>query len=95
MSVKVQADKKVKRERRLRDACEQELMKYREYCAAQENEIEILRGMLRKHGITDFIPREIHRPVSRINVIAEVTPVSEKLRLEKEKMDSYDPSVST
>ncbi|XP_052800010.1 voltage-gated hydrogen channel 1-like isoform X2 [Mya arenaria] len=90
LSVKVQADKRLKRERRLRDACEQELMKYREYCAAQENEIDILRGLLRKHGITDFVPTEIPRPARRIDVIAEVNPVSEKILAEKERMEKTD-----
>ncbi|KAH3885177.1 voltage-gated hydrogen channel 1-like [Dreissena polymorpha] len=85
MSVKYQAEAKVKRERRLRDACEQELMKYREYCTAQENEIEKLRGLLRKHGITDIMPIEIPRPVSLINVVAEVNPVNEKTYLDKDK----------
>lgn len=78
LSIKKQAEKRVQRERRLRDACEQELMKYREYCTAQESEIETLRGLLRKHGISDFIPSELPKPVSRIDVVAEVNQIIEK-----------------
>ncbi|KAL4223640.1 Voltage-gated hydrogen channel 1 [Mactra antiquata] len=77
LSVKIQAEKRVQREKRLRNACEQELMKYREYCAAQESEIESLRGLLRKHGISDMIQTEIPKPASRIDVVAEVNQVDE------------------
>ena len=73
LTVKKQAEKKLQRERRLRQACEQELTKYREYCTAQEQEIELLRGLLRKHGIEDIT--RMDRPpivVSTIDVVAEV-----------------------
>lgn len=76
--MKKQAEKRVQREKRLRNACEQELMKYREYCSAQESEIETLRGLLRKHGIKDIIPTEIPKPIKRIDVVAEVNQVVEK-----------------
>ena len=71
MSVKVQAERRLLRERRAREAVEQELSKFREYCSAQEREIEILQGLLKKHGI-EF--DTIEKPVvgSTIDVIAEV-----------------------
>lgn len=53
-------------------------MKYREYCTAQENEIETLRGLLRKHGIKDIIPTEIPKPIKKIDVVAEVNQLVEK-----------------
>lgn len=79
MSVKRQAEKRLLRERRLRQACEQELTKYRDYCSTQEQEIEILRGMLRKHGIEDANKLD-RQPVviSTIDVVAEVNQVSDK-----------------
>ncbi|XP_029648826.1 voltage-gated hydrogen channel 1-like [Octopus sinensis] len=79
MSVKKQADKKLQRERRLREACEQELSKFREYCSAQEGEIELLQGLLRKHGITDADKHEQPPSVSTIAVIAEVNPVEHQI----------------
>lgn len=93
LSVKLQAEKRVQRERRLRDACEQELMKYREYCAAQESEIETLRGLLRKHGISDIIQTELPKPASRIDVVAEVNQVDDKGIELKEKSLDMPPSV--
>ncbi|XP_060571090.1 voltage-gated hydrogen channel 1-like [Ruditapes philippinarum] len=93
LSVKLQAEKRVQRERRLRDACEQELMKYREYCAAQESEIETLRGLLRKHGISDMIQTEIPKPASRIDVVAEVNQVDDNGIEVKERSPDMPPSV--
>ena len=80
MSVKIQAEKRLARERRCRKALEQEILKYREYCTAQENEIEALQGLLRKHGI-DF--DRVERPVvgSTIDVVAEVNEFSEKVKM--------------
>ncbi|CAG2230854.1 HV1 [Mytilus edulis] len=85
LTVKKQAEKKLQRERRLRQACEQELTKYREYCTAQEQEIELLRGLLRKHGIED-ITRIDRQPivVRTIDVVAEVN------HLASEKTSSTD-----
>ncbi|KAK3085022.1 hypothetical protein FSP39_023019 [Pinctada imbricata] len=78
MSVKKQAEKKIQREKRLRQACEQELTKFREYCTAQEQEIELLRGMLRKHGI-EFGNSDQQPPViSTIDVVAEVNQIQEE-----------------
>ncbi len=88
MSVKIQAEKRLARERRCREALEQEILKYRDYCTAQENEIDLLRGLLRKHGI-EFEHTE--RPVvgSRIDVVAEVNELSEKVRtMESEDQNS-------
>ncbi|GAB6024805.1 Voltage-gated hydrogen channel 1 [Chamberlinius hualienensis] len=72
MTVQVQADRKVHRERCARQALEMELNKYRDYCALQEEEIEMLRGLLRKHGI-EFLEVK-QRPISgvQMNVVAEV-----------------------
>ncbi len=80
MSVKIQAEKRLARERRCREALEQEILKYREYCTAQENEIEALQGLLRKHGI-EF--ERVERPVvgSTIDVVAEVNELSEKVKI--------------
>ncbi len=79
-SVKQQAERRLARERRVREALEQELAKYREYCNSQEMEIEALRGILRKHGIDYGI---VERPVAgrTISVVAEVNEVNEKLPL--------------
>lgn len=93
LSVKIQAEKRVQRERRLRDACEQELMKYREYCAAQESEIETLRSLLLKHGIKYAVPSEIPVPVSKIAVVAEVNHEVDKAVEAKEKYPYLPPLV--
>lgn len=74
----MQAEKKLLREKRLREACEQELAKYREYCSAQESEIEMLRGLLRKHGIEDIQPSVRPVVVSKIDVVAEVNQITDK-----------------
>ena len=66
------------RERQLREACEQELMKYREYCSAQEKEIEMLRALLQKHGIKDTVESQVPLTVKKIDVIAEVNQVQDK-----------------
>lgn len=91
MSVKIQAEKRLARERRCREALEQELLKYREYCTAQENEIEALQGLLRKHGI-EF--ERVERPVvgSTIDVVAEVNEFSEKVKM-MDQDDFNPPSV--
>ena len=88
--MKKQGEKKVQRERRLRDACEKELMKYREYCAAQESEIETLRGLLRKHGISDIIHSELPKPISKIDVIAEVNQIDDNQTAVPVKVDLSD-----
>ena len=88
MSVKIQAEKRLARERRCREALEQEILKYREYCTAQEKEIEALQGLLRKHGI-DF--DRVERPVvgSTIDVVAEVNELSEKVKMMDQ--DDFNP----
>jgi hypothetical protein len=68
-------------------------MKYREYCAAQESEIETLRGLLRKHGISDMIQTEIPKPASRIDVVAEVNQVDDNGIEVKERSPDMPPSV--
>ena len=78
MSVKVQAERKVHRELRAREALEQELNKYRDYCSIQEQEIEALRALLVKHGIE--VTHTEERPVSgvRMDVVVEVNEQSEQ-----------------
>jgi hypothetical protein len=78
VSVKKQAEKKIQREKRLRLACEKELTKYREYCTTQEQEIELMKGLLLKHGID--LHRSHSQPpvVSKIDVIADINQVDEK-----------------
>ena len=77
MSIKKQADKRIQREKHLRDACEQELMKFRDYCSAQEKEIEMLRSLLQKHGIKDLVESQLPVTGKTIDVIAEVNQVEE------------------
>ena len=79
--MKSQAERRLARERAAREACEQELAKFREYCSVQEQEIETLQGLLRKHGI-EF--EKVERPVmgSTIDVVAEVNAISEKLLMQ-------------
>lgn len=86
MSVKVQAERRLQREKRTREAIEQELAKFREYCSAQEKEIEILQGLLRKHHI-NFTQTERPAVVSTINVVAEVNEISEKPPLPPDDLD--------
>lgn len=75
MSVKRQAEKKIEKEKHLREACEQELSKFRSYCTSLENEIESLHRLLKEHGI-QYSEKVEKRPVSRqISVVAEVNYV--------------------
>ena len=77
MSVKVQAERKLTREGKLREALEHELSKYRQYCTEQEREIEALQMLLKQNGI-EFTKNE--RPVmgSQLSVVAEVNNPSDK-----------------
>ena len=72
MSVKIQAEKRLHKERLVREAVEQELTKFREYCSAQEAEIETLQALLRKHGIEFERLDHPVAPITRIAVVAEV-----------------------
>ncbi|XP_022343944.1 voltage-gated hydrogen channel 1-like [Crassostrea virginica] len=77
VSVKKQAEKKIQREKRLRMACEKELSKYREYCTTQEQEIELMKGLLLKHGI-DLHESQTQPPeVSKMDIIADINLVAE------------------
>lgn len=72
LSVKIQAEKRLNRERKTREAVEKELTKFRDYCTAQEAELEMLQNLLRKHGIDfEFNDRPLV-PVTQIAVVAEV-----------------------
>lgn len=78
LSVKTQSEKKLFRERQLREACEQELEKFRECCSNQEREIEALREVLKAHGIEDLKRNEKPAVVSTIDVVAEVNEPPDK-----------------
>ena len=73
-SVRVMADRRLQHERRTRAAVEQELAKFRAYCAAQEREIATLHNALRKHGLV--VPADdqstMHAAAATISVVAEV-----------------------
>lgn len=77
VSVKKQAEKKIQREKRLRMACEKELSKYREYCATQEQEIELMKGLLLKHGIDLHESQSQPPEVSKKDIIADINLVAE------------------
>ena len=78
LSVKLRADRRLQHERRTRDAVEQELSKFREYCTEQEKEIALLQAVLRKHGIMfDVVERPI--AASTISVVVEVNEVGERV----------------
>ena len=74
------SERRVVREQRLREALEQELCKYRDYCSAQEFEIQALQTLLRKNGVNY---RKVERPVmgQKIDVVVEVNEVGEKSAL--------------
>ncbi|XP_076434889.1 voltage-gated hydrogen channel 1-like [Babylonia areolata] len=72
ISVKRQAEKKVEREKLLREACEQELSKFRAYCTSLEAEIEYLHRLLKEHQIP-YTEKVQKRPVGhQISVEVEV-----------------------
>lgn len=77
LSVKTQAERQLTREKNLRAATEQELSKFREYCQAQEKEIEVLRLLLNENNIV-YNKTELQFAGSKIDVIAEVNKFSEK-----------------
>ena len=74
-SVRRQAERRLLRERRTREALEQELAKFREYCSAQEFEIRCLQALLRKNGVAYDV---LQRPVTgrKIDVVVEVNKAS-------------------
>ncbi len=49
--METQAEKKIEQQKRLREEVDHELEKFRQYCAVQEKEIEVLREELKRHGI--------------------------------------------
>uniref|UniRef100_T1JNY0 Voltage-gated hydrogen channel 1 n=1 Tax=Strigamia maritima TaxID=126957 RepID=T1JNY0_STRMM len=78
MSVKMQSERRLHKEKRAREALEHELAKFRQYCAAQEEEIEALRSLLRKNGISEVeMVARSPAPVNTLNVIAEVNHFNE------------------
>ena len=107
LSVKRQAEKKIEREKHMREACEQELNKFRSYCSSLEGEIEYLHRLLKQHGI-QYTEKIQKRPVSsQISVEVEVNhradqngaasdgkPASAELD-DKDMAAEITPSVST
>lgn len=81
MSVKAQGEKKLTKEKALRQAAEAELVKFREYCAAQEREIEALQLLLNRHNIEFQKMDKPSLPVSTIDVVAEVNQYIEATRM--------------
>jgi len=72
LSMKTQSEKKIAKERSLKQAAEEELVKFREYCTAQEREIEALQLLLTQHGIEFQKMEKPNLPVRTIDVVAEV-----------------------
>lgn len=80
-SVRVLSDRRLQHERRIRAAVEQELAKFRAYCAAQEREIANLHAVLRKHGIAVIddsaaAAARASMAAATISVVAEVNRCS-------------------
>ncbi|KAK7087553.1 voltage-gated hydrogen channel 1-like [Littorina saxatilis] len=72
LSIKRQAEKKIEREKHMREAGEQELAKFRSYCTSLEGEIDYLQRLLKQHGI-QYTEKVQKRPQSRqISVEVEV-----------------------
>lgn len=80
LSVKTQAEKKIAKEKSAREATEAELVKFREYCAAQEREIETLQLLLTQHGIEFTKMSKPSLPIRTIDVVAEVNQYIEATR---------------
>lgn len=76
LSIKVESERRLRHECHIREALEQELSKFREYCTNQEKEIELLQAVLRKHDIS-FHPTERPIAVELISVVAEVNSIAE------------------
>ena len=70
-TTRARCERRLAREHRVREALEQELSKFRDYCSAQEFEVQYLQGMLRKNGINY---ERVERPVmgKKIDVVVEV-----------------------
>lgn len=75
LSVKTQAEHKLHKERQMKEGIEQELMKCRDYANALEMEVELLRGLLKEHGIKE-IPSSVVNNSEKLNVISVVAEVN-------------------
>lgn len=75
LSVKTQAEHKLHKERQMKEGIEQELMKCRDYANALEMEVELLRGLLKQHGIKE-IPSSVVNNSEKSNVISVVAEVN-------------------
>ena len=81
LSMKTQAEKKLAKEKGLRQAAEAELVKFREYCTAQEREIEALQLLLTQNQIQFKKMDKPSLPVSTIDVVAEVNQYIEAAKM--------------
>lgn len=79
--MKTQAEKRIEKEKGLRQAAETELVKFREYCTAQEREIEALQVLLNRHNIEFQKMEKPALPIRTIDVVAEVNQYIEATRL--------------
>ncbi|XP_015919512.1 voltage-gated hydrogen channel 1 [Parasteatoda tepidariorum] len=76
MSVKIESDHKLSKERQLKEGVEQELTKCRLYSNALEQEVETLRSLLKKHGIKEVPPSVVSDfEQNTISVVAEVNQI--------------------
>lgn len=79
MSIKTQSEHKLMKERQHREAIENELSKCRLYTNALEQEVEMLRSLLKKHDIKEVPPSVISNKTPQqntISVVAEVNHIS-------------------
>ncbi|XP_014668027.1 PREDICTED: voltage-gated hydrogen channel 1-like [Priapulus caudatus] len=81
LSMTAQAEKRLHREKREREAVEDELGKFREFCARQTQEIERLRDLLELNGIS---AHKVERTAfgSQLQVVAEVNDIITSKKLE-------------
>ncbi|XP_071502371.1 voltage-gated hydrogen channel 1-like [Diadema antillarum] len=96
LSVETQAEKKIEQQKHLCEEVEHELEKFRQYCTAQEKEIEILRNTLNQHGIKiedDYVAEKPKISLNQVNVVVEVN-ASEKLQLGVEADEEKSPGES-
>lgn len=77
MSVKTQSEHKLLKERQQREAVEQELSKCRLYTNALEQEVELLRSLLKKHDIKEVPPSVVSTTVPQLNTISVVAEVNQ------------------
>lgn len=77
LSVKTQSEHKLLKERQHREAVEQELAKCRLYTNALEQEVEMLRSLLKKHDIKEVPPSVVSNNTPQQNTISVVAEVNQ------------------